>query len=864
MRRTGDDRKVYVFSFSAGGEVASELSNALGAENVPISEEGTAAAFKSRWSDGDAFVFIGALAIAVRSVAPLLEDKSRDPALVVVPEDGGAAIPVISGHIGLATDLARECAEILSGRDAAYIPTTASDRAGYIAPDLWASRRGYGILLRGGLVSLIMKLKTAGEISVWVDPILAENDISLPLPFGYKEVSDQRNADLMISPRSVQKLVGAKPQIVPRVITAGIGCRRGVPEEALDRVLRKALSANRRGPFLAEALAGFRTAEVKEDEEGLLRLAANYSLPLTVVPDSEILSMDEDFSPSAAARHVGLPGVSEPSAASAGALLGPRVAETGVTVALSISRPVERGELAVVGTGPGDARFVTAEARDAITSCEVLIGYKLYVDLLPEPWIRRKIVERYGMGEEEKRVRSAINYAERGYRVALVSGGDPTLFGLASLSLSMLPDSVGIGRVRVIPGITAAQAAGASLGAPYSNGLALISLSDYLQPWCDVEKALEGAYESGLAVAVYNPVSRGLSEKIAAVRRIFRGRRAILTRDAGRPEESSRELPADELDEHSIDMRTLVLILSPNAREKASPGKALKKIWLEARGYDSEISESPGVQETGPLGRFLVLGGTTEGRAASDAVMGEGWSVTVSVARGEGMATVPDGAGFIVGARNAGEWIKLMKNPETGSHLAGVIDATHPFAENASREIACACRDARVPLCRFVRPSVVPESAKFASSLDEALSMAIELTSPGDAILLAIGVNPLPRVLPRLRDARRRVTARMLPTAESMRRAEAAGLEPREIVAMWGAGGAEFNESLCRERGVRLILSKESGALGGIEAKALAAERLGIPLVLIGRPDEPPGVPSFSATDDLLGWCMGIIKIRKR
>ncbi|MDR1915032.1 MAG: precorrin-6A reductase [Synergistaceae bacterium] len=857
MSWSDGDRKTYVLHFEAGEGLARELSDRLGAENILISGESTPEAFASRWKDGRAFVFIGALAIAVRSVAPLLEDKAHDPALVVVSEDGGVAIPVISGHMGLASDLARECADILSNRGAAYIPTTASDRAGFTAPDLWAARRGYSMLLRSGLVSLIMKLKTHGGISVWLDPILSDNGISLPLPFGYHPISDQRDADLIISPRSVQKLAGAKPQVVPRVITAGIGCRKGVQEAVLDRVLRRALSTNQSGPFLVEALAGIRTAQVKENESGLSSLAESYSLPLTIVPDSEILSMEGNFSPSAATRHVGLPGVSEPAAASAGQLLGSRMAEEGVTVALSLSPPVEHGDLTVIGSGPGDARFVTDEARVAMAGCDVLIGYNLYVDLLPESWTRGKIVERYGMGEEEKRVTRAIDYVTRGYKVSLISGGDPTLFGLASLTLSMLPETMPAERIRIIPGVTAAQAAGALLGAPYSNGLALVSLSDYLQSWTDVQRALEGAYESGLTVAVYNPVSRGLTEKLAAVRRIFHGRRALLVRDAGRPGSSIRELPVDELDDQSLDMRTIMLILSPNVHEKKLAGK---NVWLETRGYESEVSDRFDKSELDRFGQFLVLGGATEGRAAASAIMGEGWSVTVSVTRKEGIATVPDGANHIVGARNAAEWIELLQNPAVRSLLTGVIDATHPFAESATREIACACEVVRVPLCRYVRPSVVPDNATVVPSLEEALERAIGLTSPGDAIFLAIGVNLMHVALPPLRDAGRNVIARMLPTAYSMKQAASAGLSPKEIVGIWGAGGVELNCAMFQERGVRAIISKESGSEGGIESKALAAERLGLPLILIGRPKEPDGTPQVTNKDDLLSWCKRVKK----
>jgi cobalt-precorrin 5A hydrolase/precorrin-3B C17-methyltransferase len=848
MRRYHTDREIYVLHYGTGSEVAGELCSGLGATSVPIPEGGTKEAFASRWKDAGAFVFVGALAISVRSISSLIEDKAVDPAVVVVSEDGGVSIPVIAGHIGLATDLAKECADILSSKGALYIPTTSSDRAGFTAPDLWASRRGYHILLRSRLSSVITKFKNTGAISAWVDPIMSDHGINLPLPFGYGHVNEQSDADVIISPRAIQKLAGARPQIVPRVVTAGIGCRAGVDAETIERILKSALSRNFYGPFLVEAVAEIRTAEAKREEPGMVGFAAIHSLPLVIVPDKDILLMENNFTPSAASAHIGLPGVAEPSAASAGQLLGARIAESGVTVALSLSKPPEAGELSVIGTGPGDARFVTMEARAAIDASEVIIGYNLYVDLMPESWKRGKIVERYGMGEEESRVCRAFSYVESGYRVALVSGGDASLFGIASLCLSMLPAAIGSDRVKVIPGLTAAQAVGAAVGAPYSNGLALVSISDYLQPWDDVLLALEGARDSGLAVAVYNPVQKGLAEKLEDFRRIFDGRRALVVRDAGRSDESMVEKPVGDIMPEDLDMRTIIFVLSPKTREREIGGR---KIWVEARGYESETAP----HRAKILGQFLVLGGTTEGREVAARLIDDGFSVTVSVTREAGVFSVPKGANVLMGGRTAQDWAKLLSDQEAVAGLLGVVDATHPFASEASREIAAACDGTGVPLCRFVRAGEAPEGAIMVADLGRAVDQAIKLTSESDVIFLALGTNDLDIVMPRIRKSGRGVLARMLPTVHSIRQAERSGLSPREIVAVWGAGDADFNAALCREKNVSCIVSRESGAHGSVAEKAEAARRLGIPLVLIARPAEPEGIESVDDFDRLLEWC---------
>jgi len=301
-------------------------------------------------------------------------------------------------------------------------------------------------------------------------------------------------------------------------------------------------------------------------------------------------------------------------------------------------------------------------------------------------------------------------------------------------------------------------------------------------------------------------------------------------------------------------MRTMIFMPSGKTSERLAGDK---KLWVEMRGYKSEGEGAQGSQKTQKnLGQFLVLGGTTEGREAAAALHGLGYSVTVSVTRDAGAATVPEGASILVGARDADGWDALL-GPAAPS-LIGVVDATHPFADKASREITKSCRKAGVPLCRYLRPRVIPDGAQTAPSIEEAASRAVELTNEGDTIFLAIGTNDLGLVVPMLREAKRGVLARMLPTVESLRSAERAGVEPKEIVASWGAGSSLYIEALCRDRDVRAIVSRESGAPGGTGGKSEAASCLGIPLVLVDRPAEEPDGATASNPDELISWCSEI------
>ncbi len=584
--------KTAFFCFSSRGEATARRLEEAG--TVVRVESGTlASTVASWWSHADALVFVASLGIAVRAVAPHLSDKAEDPAVLVVTEDGKTVLPVTGAHLGGGRELAERLAGLLGVEP---LLTTSSDRAGFVAPDLLASRWGWLLLGRDALAATNGALIETGALSFWTDV----PELLPPLPAEYA-AAEEANAALLISPRA-HSTAKKRVQLVPPCIVAGMGCRRGASAKTLRSVLNEALRAQ---GLLPEAIREIRTVEEKMDEPGLIELAASLDVPLLVVPREVILSMEETFSASAATKHLDLPGVAEPCAASAGKLLGRRIATEGVTVAFAIAEPrrepfdparraesnaakeaslearTKHGALFIIGTGPGAGGSVTIDARQALEEADAIVGYALYVDLLPQEWLHGKRIERYSMGEEEKRVERAVSLAEEGNVVALLSGGDPVLFGLAGLALRTAHGRV---PAKVFPGVTAAQAAGALLGAPYVNGVALLSLSDYLQPWSAVLRALEGAALSGLTVALYNPVKRDLEEKLREVRRVFSGQgyeTGYLVRDAGRDAPSVRKLPLAELCGDSLDMRTLILLPGNSVEEFAG-------LLLDRRGYRRE------------------------------------------------------------------------------------------------------------------------------------------------------------------------------------------------------------------------------------------------------------------------------------
>ncbi len=562
---------VAILCFSSRGEaVASRLARPPEELVVRVERGGLAAAVRGLWKTSDALVFVSSLGIAVRAVAPHLSDKAGDPAVLAVTEDAALVIPVTGAHLGGGRDLAERLAGRLGVRP---LLTTASDRAGFAAPDLLAARRGWRLLGRDALSGVIGRLLDAGFLRAYIDGGLSV----APLPPEYRPVASPDEADVIVSPKIVPA-GGWRVQLVPRCVVAGIGCRKDVAADALRAVFLRALES--RG-LLPEAVREIRSISEKMSEPALIALAAERSVPLVPVARDVLVSLPGVFSPSAAERRFGTPGVAEPCAASAGTLLGPRIAEDGCTVAFALASALPEGRLTVLGTGPGDGEFVTLAGRRALEEADAVVGYALYADLLPPAWLEGKTVETYSMGEEEKRVERAVRLAEEGKDVVLLSGGDPVLFGLAGLARETARGRV---PVRTLPGITAAQAAGALLGAPYANGLILLSLSDYLRPWPSIRRALEGAARSGLTAALYNPVRRGLDEKLREVRDVFSSSGytlACLVRNAGRPDASVRTVPLERLEAGLLDMRTLVLL----------PGEAVDRegdLFLDRRGYRTE------------------------------------------------------------------------------------------------------------------------------------------------------------------------------------------------------------------------------------------------------------------------------------
>jgi precorrin-3B C17-methyltransferase len=220
-----------------------------------------------------------------------------------------------------------------------------------------------------------------------------------------------------------------------------------------------------------------------------------------------------------------------------------------------------------VGIGPGGIEHLTPKAKAAIDSSEVVVGYKTYLDLI-EPLLVGKEVISSGMRQERKRCDKAVEVASAGKCVAIVSGGDPGIYGMAGLvfeilSLHRVPQSSL--ELEVIPGIAALNACASRLGAPIMHDFASISLSDLLTPWEVIEKRLEAASSADFVIVLYNPKSRGRIQQIAKARATVLEYRdgntpVGIVRHATRDDETITITTLNKMLDNHIDMQSTVII----------------------------------------------------------------------------------------------------------------------------------------------------------------------------------------------------------------------------------------------------------------------------------------------------------------
>ena len=481
------------------------LSIRTGGADVPFTD--LAPHLQALFAERVPIVGICAAGILIRALAGVISDKRQEASVLAVAEDASAVVPLLGGHRG-ANALAREIACALGISPAI---TTAGDvrlglalddpPKGWRAANPEAAKAVTAALLGGEPVRLEIE---AGD-GAWL----------LDSGARFTEVADHA---ILLTERDLGEAETDGKTLVlnPATLALGVGCVRGAEPGELIALARETLASADLAPG---AVACVVSIDLKADEAAVHAVAEDLGVPARFF-DSKRLERETPrlVNPSLAVyRETGCHGVAEGAAlAAAGAaaelIVAKRKTANATCAIARAGRAIDaeetgqaRGRLHIVGIGPGDHAYLTAEARAALATAEEVVGYTLYLDLLG-PTIAAKRRHAFPIGAEAARARAALDLAARGRVVALVSSGDAGIYALAALVFELLDieDRPEWNRVdiSITPGISAMQAAAAAAGAPLGHDFCAISLSDLLTPWAEIARRLETVTDPELKAAL--------------------------------------------------------------------------------------------------------------------------------------------------------------------------------------------------------------------------------------------------------------------------------------------------------------------------------------------------------------------------
>lgn len=548
-------------------------------------------ALRRLFSSGEPLIALCAAGIVIRHLAPVLTDKHTDAPVLAVAEDGSAVVPLLGGHHGGNT-LARGMGDIL---DTAPAVTTASDHLFDVALD--EPPAGWRLSNPGNMKTFAADLRDGAKVVLIGDcPWL--RDSALPLA---------DHGALRITTADHAMTGDGRHLIYHRQdLALGVGCERGVDGDEIIDLITRTLRAENLSPL---SLAGIFSLDLKTDEAGIHAAAAHFHIPARFF-DLPTLQAEEDrlATPSEIVKaEVGVSGVAEAAALAAGGRLvvdkqKSRRATCAISRADGVIQPdnlgAARGHLSIVGIGPGQADWRTGAAEAAVRGADVVVGYGLYLDLIADLVVDKEC-QIYDLGQEELRVRAAMERAAMGANVALVSSGDAGVYAMGALAHELLDrDDAPRGWDRISialsPGISAMQAAALRAGAPLGHDFCAISLSDLLTPRMDILKRIEAAAAGDFVISFYNPVSRRRRDLLALARDLLLQHRpddtpVILARDLGRPGETLRVLRLADLQVDDVDMLTLVMVGSSTTRARKR-GDGTWSVYTP-RGYGAKTQK---------------------------------------------------------------------------------------------------------------------------------------------------------------------------------------------------------------------------------------------------------------------------------
>lgn len=570
---------------------------------LPIEHGKSAELVQKNWTEFDAHIFIGAAGIAVRSIAPCLNRKYLDPAVVSCSDTGNYVISLASGHLGGANRLARKISRITGGQACISTATDSHNLTGIDEIAMLEQARIINPQAIKTINSALLHgkpLAFAGNADIYARYLQnttavfcktpQDNIDRLPCIFwDEKPLTYNANTDLCIESNA---------------FILGIGCKKGTEPHILRTCLTEFLKSQN---LTEKKLAGISSCILKQDEPAILELAQSLSIPLTFYGQEELDAVPVPNPSAKVSRNIGTKSVAEASCLlAAGYPKTKRLYTEKTRYADSITFALARlphgcrgsqnttckkhtanapaqGIMSVVGLGSGSHKHITPEVLDIINTCDVIAGYTPYVDFIRDI-IGTKPVIQNGMMGEMARCEQAMAEAAAGKHVCMVCSGDPGILAMAGLLLELRKNTeFSHIQVNIYPGITSANIAAASLGAPLQNGFCLISLSDLLVPTDEVRQNLAAAAKSALPISLYNPAGKKRRDLLHEAVNIFteaRGKDTLCAyvKNAGRENESKWTGTLENLPTDEIDMSTLLII---GSRRTLFDGTYL----YEARGY---------------------------------------------------------------------------------------------------------------------------------------------------------------------------------------------------------------------------------------------------------------------------------------
>ncbi|MEV8560378.1 precorrin-3B C(17)-methyltransferase [Streptomyces sp. NPDC051917] len=562
-----------LISATAAGAAARDRLAAAWPGRTRVYEGPVGEAVRSAFAECEQLVCFLATGAVVRLLAPLLGDKTADPGVVCVDEGGRFAVSLVGGHGGGANELARAVGDLLGAEP---VVTTATDAVGLAGLDTLG-------LPYEGSVATVSRALLDGE------PVALEAELAWPLP--PLPVSPRGACTIRLTDRDVEP--GEREVLLrPPSLVVGVGASKGAPVEEVLGLIEGTL---REAGLSPKSVAELATVDAKAKEPGIVATAGRLGVPLVTYSAEELAAVEVPNPSEAPLAAVGTPSVAEAAAlVRGGELLVPKTksqARPAMATCAVVRRP-GRGRLAVVGLGPGARDLLTPRAAAELRRASVLVGLDQYVDQIRDLLRPGTRVLESGLGAEEERARTAVAQARKGHAVALIGSGDAGVYAMASPALAEASDDIDVVGV---PGVTAALAAGAVLGAPLGHDHVSISLSDLHTPWEVIERRVRAAAEADIVVTFYNPRSRGRDWQLPKALAILAGHREPTTpvgvvRNASRPDESSRVTTLAELDPATVDMMTVVTV--GNTATRIIAGR-----MVTPRGYRWQESTQERTQE---------------------------------------------------------------------------------------------------------------------------------------------------------------------------------------------------------------------------------------------------------------------------